>query len=66
MWNTLKWFGHMERKKNEEFVKKRGLSETEGLRRLGRSVIRWRDRVKEYKYELLIEGEGMKKQRGSI
>ena len=26
--NSLRWFGHMERKKNEEFVKKAYVSET--------------------------------------
>ena len=46
--NTLKWFGHMERKKNEEFVKKVYVSETEDPRKRGRPAVRWKDRVKEF------------------
>ena len=40
----------MERKKNEEFVKKVYVSEKEGHRR-ERPVVKWRDRVKEYIHE---------------
>ena len=31
--NMLRWFGHMERKKSEEFMKEVYVSETEGPRR---------------------------------
>ena len=40
----------MERK-NEELVKKIYVSETEGLRRKGRPVVRGKDKVKEYMHE---------------
>ena len=57
--NTLRWFGHMERKKSEKFVNKVYMSETVDPRRRGRAVVRWKDRVKEYMHEeLLIEGKG--------
>ena len=49
--NMLRWFGHMERKKSEEFVKKMYVSETGGSRRRGKPVVRWKDRVKEYMHE---------------
>ena len=42
--NMLRWFGHMERKKSEEFVKMY-VSETEGSRRRGKPVVRWKDMV---------------------
>ena len=45
----LKWFGHMERKKNEEFVKKLYVNETEDPRR-GKLFV-WKDRVKGYMHE---------------
>ena len=38
--NTLRWFGHLERKKCEEFVKKVHVSEIEGARRKERPVVR--------------------------
>ncbi len=34
--STLRWFGHIERKGNEEFVKKAYLSSAEGMNRRGR------------------------------
>ncbi len=47
----LWWFGHIERMKSEEFVKKVNVSEIEGRSRRGRPLGRWKDRVKEYKCE---------------
>ena len=49
--NTLRWFGHIERNKSEEFVKEVYVNEIEGPRMRGRSVVRWKDEVKEYMYE---------------
>ncbi len=43
---TLRWFGHIERMENEEFVKKVYLSSVEGTNRRGRLLERWEDRVK--------------------
>ncbi len=42
-----RWFGHVERMGNEEFVKVY-LSSVEGTNRRGRLLVRWKDRVKEY------------------
>ena len=50
------WFGHMERKKSEEFVKKVYVRETEGPRR-GKPVVKWKDRVKEYMHEGVADSE---------
>ena len=47
---TLWWFGHLEKKISEEFVKNVYVSETEGSRRRRRPVVRWKDRVIEYVY----------------
>ncbi len=44
--STLRWFGHIERMENEEFVKV-SLSRVEGTNRKGRPLGRWEDRVKE-------------------
>ncbi len=44
----LRWFGHIERMENEEFVKKVYQSSVEGPSRRGRPVGRWEDRVNEY------------------
>ncbi len=49
--NTLGWFGHIERKGSEEFVKKVYMSESVGPNSRGRPAGRWRDRVKEYMCE---------------
>ncbi len=46
--STLRWFGHIERLGNEEFVKKVYMSSVEGTNRRGRPLVRWKDRVKEY------------------
>ncbi len=42
----LKWFGHIERMENEEFVKTAYLGSVEGMDRRGRSLGRWEDGVK--------------------
>ncbi len=46
--NMLRWFGHIERMGNEEFLKKVYMSESVGPNSRGRPPGRWRDRVKEY------------------
>ncbi len=45
--STLRWFGHIERMGNEEFVMKVYLSRVEGTNRRGRPLVRWEDRVRE-------------------
>ncbi len=54
--STLRWFGHMERMENEEFVKKAYLSSIEGPNRRGRPLGRWEDRVKEYMSKRGVRG----------
>ncbi len=49
--NTLRWFGHIKRMKNEKFVKNVFVIETEGLDRINRPIGRWEDRVWEYMHE---------------
>ncbi len=44
--STLRYFGHIEKMENEEFVKV-SLSSAEGPNRRGRPLGRWEDRVKE-------------------
>ncbi len=44
--NLLIWFGHIERRNNEEFVKKVYVSETEAPNRRGRPLGRWKDGVR--------------------
>ena len=56
--NTLRWFGHIERKNSEEFVKKVYVSEIIGSWRRGRPVVRWKDRVKEYMHERVADRGG--------
>ncbi len=48
--NTLRWLGHIERMKSEEYVKKVYISESENVdpSRRGMPLGRWKDRVKEY------------------
>ena len=54
-------------KKSKEFLKKECASETEGSRRRGRPVVRWRDRIKgPCIKELLIKGKGLNKQGGNV
>ena len=56
--NVLSWFGHIERKNSEEFVKEVYMSEIHGPRRKGKPLVRWKDRVKEYMHERLADREG--------
>ncbi len=57
--STLRWFGHIERTGNEEFVKKVYLSSVEGMNRRGRPLGRWEDRVKEHVSERGVRGNGL-------
>ncbi len=56
--SALRWFGHIERMENEDFVKKVYLSSVEGLSRRGWPLGRWEDRVKEYERERGRGGNG--------
>ena len=51
----MRWFGHIERKKSEEFVKKVYVSEIERSRRRERPIVRWKDGMKEYVYERVAD-----------
>ncbi len=55
--STLRWFGHIERMENEEFVKMYR-SSVEGPNRRGRPLGRWEDKVKEYVSERGARGNG--------
>ncbi len=57
--STLRWFGHIERMGNEDFVKKVYLSSAEGTNRKGRPLVRWKGRVKEYVSERGVRGYGL-------
>ncbi len=57
--STLRWFGHIVRMGNEEFVKTVYLSSVEGMSRWGRPLERWEDRVKEYVSERGVRGNGL-------
>ncbi len=57
--STLRWFGHIGRMENEEFVRKVYLSSAEGTNWKGRPLGRWEDRVKEYVSERGVRGNGM-------
>ena len=56
--NTLRWFGHIERKNSEVFVRKVYVTKLVVPRRRGRSVVRWKDRVKEYIHERATDRGG--------
>ncbi len=56
--STLRWFGHIERMKNKEFVKVYW-SSVEGPNRRGRPLGRWEDRVKEYVSEKEVRENGL-------
>ncbi len=45
--STLRWFGHIERMENEEFVEMYQ-SSVEGPSRRGRPLERWEDKVNKY------------------
>ncbi len=57
--STLRWFGHIERMGNEEFVKKVYLNSAEGTNRRGRPLGRRKDRVKEDVSERGVRGNGV-------
>ncbi len=61
--SILRWFGHIERMGNEEFVEKVYLSSVEGSNRRGRPPLRWEDRVKEYVSEREVRGNGLDRER---
>ncbi len=54
--STLRFFDHIERMGNDEFVKKFYRSSVEGPTRRGRPLGRWEDRVKEYVSERGVRG----------
>ncbi len=60
--STLRWFGHIEKMENMEFVKMY-LSSVEGPCRRGRSFGRWDDRVKESMSERGVRGNGLEQAR---
>ncbi len=43
--SSLRWFGHIKRMENKEFVKKVYLRSVEGPNRRGRPLGRWEDRT---------------------
>ncbi len=49
--NILRWFGHIERMRSEEFVRKVYMSESVGPSSRGKPPGRWWDRVKGYMCE---------------
>ncbi len=57
--STLRWFGHIERMGNEEFIKKVYLSSVEGTNRRGRPLVRLEDRVREYVNERGVRGNAL-------
>ncbi len=61
--STLRWFGHIERMGNEEFVKKVNPSSVEGTNRKGRPLGRWEGRVREYVSERGVTGNGLERAR---
>ncbi len=56
--STLRWFGHIERMGNEEFVKVY-MSRVEGTNRRGRPLVRWEYRVREYVNERGVRGNAL-------
>ncbi len=58
--NMLRWFGHSERMRNKESVKKVYMSESVSPNSRGRPLGRWRDGVREYMCERgATRGEGL-------
>ncbi len=57
--STLRWFGHIEKIENEEFVKKVSRNSVEGPNKRGRSLGRWEDKVKEYVSDREARGNGL-------
>ncbi len=62
----MKWFGHTERMKNEEFVKKVYMSSVEGSSRRGRPLGRWENRVKKYMSGKGVKGNGLEQARRDV
>ena len=61
---TLRWFGHNERKNSKEFVKKVYTSEIVRLRRIRNPVVGWKDMVKKYMHERSADRwEGIEQER---
>ncbi len=56
--STLRWFGHIERMENEDFLKVY-LSSVEGPNRRGRPLGRLEDKMKEYVSERGARGNGL-------
>ncbi len=54
----MRWFGHIERMGNEEFVKLY-LSGVEGTNRRGMPLVRWADRVQAYMNERGVRGNAL-------
>ncbi len=52
----MRWFGHVERMENEEFVMKVHLSSVTGPNKRGRPLGRWEDGTKEYASERGVKG----------
>ncbi len=63
--SILRWFGHIERIENEEFVKVY-LSNVEGSSRRGRPRGRCEDMVKEYLNEREVRGNGLERAREGV
>ncbi len=61
--STLRWFGHIERMENEDFIKTVYLSSVEGPNRRGRPLGRWEDKVKEYMSQRGERGNGLEQVR---
>ncbi len=55
----MRWFGHIERMVNEEFVEKVYLRSVEGPNRRGKPLGKWEDRVTEYVNERRVRGNGL-------
>ena len=56
--STLRWFGHIERMKSEEFVKRMYMNKTVGPNSRGRPLGRLKDRVTGYMCERGATREG--------
>ncbi len=57
--STLRWFGHIGRMENEEFVKEVYQNSIEGANRRGRPLAKWKDRVREYVSQRGVRGNGL-------
>ncbi len=64
--STLRWFGHIERMENEEFIKKVYLSSIGSPNRRGRPLGRWEDRVKEHMSDRRVRGNGLEWPKGRV